>query len=68
MRGYDQTELIANHLSTLLGVPCGDFLLRVRDTRPQYKLGARERQKKYTRRVFLREDANVEEETFCSSG
>lgn len=60
MRGYDQTELIASHLSTLLDVPCGDFLLRVRDTRPQYKLGARERQKNIRGAFSLREDANVE--------
>ena len=43
LRGYDQGEMIAMHLGTLLALPCEALLERTRDTRPQYKLDADER-------------------------
>ncbi len=42
-RGFDQSELIAAHLSLLLGIPCEKLLERVRDTKPQFSLGREER-------------------------
>ncbi|MEA5003422.1 MAG: hypothetical protein VB081_07975, partial [Christensenella sp.] len=42
-RGYDQGEMIATHLSILLDIPCKSVLKRVRDTKPQFKLSARQR-------------------------
>ncbi|MEG1752683.1 MAG: ComF family protein [Christensenella sp.] len=43
VRGFDQTEMLAYYLNVLTGVPCERLLVRTRDTKPQYKLNARER-------------------------
>ncbi len=43
MRGFDQAEMIAAHLSVLMDLPCRRLLERVRDTRPQFDLSAKER-------------------------
>lgn len=42
-RGFDQSELLALHLSILLGVPGAGLIARTRDTKPQYELSALER-------------------------
>lgn len=42
-RGYDQSELLARHLGMLLNIACETMLVRGRETRPQYKLGAQQR-------------------------
>ncbi len=42
-RGFDQCELIAGHLAVLLDVPMQDLLVRTRNTRPQWRLGAKQR-------------------------
>jgi len=44
-RGYNQSALIARHLSALtnLPTPANDLLVRTRDTKPQVGLSARER-------------------------
>lgn len=42
-RGYNQTKLIAKELSWLTDKPCAALLKKVRDTKPQKALKARER-------------------------
>lgn len=42
-RGFDQSEMIAAHLSYRLKLPMQTLLVRTKETRPQYDLNARER-------------------------
>lgn len=44
-RGYDQAELIADHLSNLIGIPLEkDNLIRTKNTLPQSKVSFEERE------------------------
>ena len=46
MRGYNQTEIIAKHLSKMTGIPMEkNWIYRVRYTEPQKKLNNKERKK-----------------------
>lgn len=56
-RGYDQSELLAYHLGMLLGIPCEEMLIRSRETKPQYKLGAQERWRNVHGAFALKEGA-----------
>lgn len=47
-RGYDQSEMIAAHLSMLAGLPFAKLLERVRNTKPQFDLNAAERAQNIT--------------------
>ncbi len=60
MRGYDQTELIAQHLGLLLGVPCCCALRRTRDTAPQYRLSKQKRRENIRNAFALGEDVALE--------
>jgi ComF family protein len=42
-RGFNQASLLSLELSTILGIPCEDILLRTRYTKPQVELKATER-------------------------
>jgi ComF family protein len=42
-RGYNQSELLANHLSPMINVPSKVLLHRVKPTRPQVELGRDQR-------------------------
>lgn len=42
-RGYNQSALLARHLSYFIGVPTADLLKRKRRTRPQTRLSAKQR-------------------------
>lgn len=42
-RGYNQTEIMAEELSRLSGIPVGKGLVRVKETKPQNKLNIEER-------------------------
>jgi len=44
-RGFDQSELLALHLSILMGIPSAGLVKRTRDTQPQYDLSAAKRRK-----------------------
>ena len=45
-RGFNQAELLAKELGKQLGLPvCTDYLLRVKKTKPQKELNAKERKK-----------------------
>ncbi|MCR4779520.1 MAG: ComF family protein [Ruminiclostridium sp.] len=44
-RGYNQAELIARELSYMIGAPCSDVLVKVRDTAAQKSLGREDRAK-----------------------
>ncbi|WP_066645893.1 ComF family protein [Christensenella timonensis] len=58
-RGYDQGEMIATHLGVLLGLPCRSVLERTRDTKPQFKLDARQRKKNIEGAFALKKGADV---------
>lgn len=60
MRGYDQSGLLAGHLGTLLDVPCEAMLVRGRETKPQYKLGAQQRWRNVHGAFALAEGARPE--------
>lgn len=57
IRGYDQSEFLALHLGMLLEIPGKAALVRVRETKPQYKLSAQERGRNVRGTFRLREDA-----------
>ncbi|MCL5773123.1 MAG: ComF family protein [Firmicutes bacterium] len=42
-RGYNQSELLAKNLGKFLGIPVRNFILRIKDTASQTKLGRTER-------------------------
>ncbi len=42
-RGFDQSEMIAAHLSYLMGLPFEKLFVRTKKTRPQFELSASER-------------------------
>ena len=45
-RGFNQAELLAKELGKQLGLPvCTDYLLRIKKTKPQKELNAKERKK-----------------------
>lgn len=44
-RGYNQAELLARELSKELGIPCSSCLRKIRKTKTQHELSAKERQK-----------------------
>ncbi len=44
-RGYNQSQLLAKDLSSLMGIPCVSTLTKIKRTKPQHKLSAKERQK-----------------------
>lgn len=44
-RGYNQSELLANELSKLMGIPCVSTLTKIKNTKPQHSLTAKKRRK-----------------------
>lgn len=63
-RGYDQSELIAENLSKLTDIPFSKTLRRVKDTVPQYRLSANERQTNLRSAFELLENAQIDGKTF----
>lgn len=59
-RGYDQSELLAYHLGMLLDIPCEAMLVRCRETKPQYKLGAQQRRRNVRGAFICAKDARPE--------
>ncbi len=39
VRGYNQSKLIAEHMSKITGIPCASFLIKMRRTKKQHSLG-----------------------------
>ena len=58
-RGYNQAELIARELSSLVSVPCEDLLEKIKDTPHQAGLGFEERQKNLRGAYALKSGASV---------
>ena len=44
-RGFNQSELLAKHLSEYSGIPCEPLLIKTKKNEPQHKLMAKERKK-----------------------
>ncbi len=44
-RGFNQSELLAKHLSENIGIPCEAVLKKIKKNKPQHKLIAKERKK-----------------------
>ena len=61
-RGYNQTELIANELSSFLGIPTkNDILTKVVNTTTQSKLSGKARQSNIQHAFFIKNDIEVED-------
>lgn len=43
IRGYNQCELLAKHLSQNMNIPCKALLIKVKRTKPQHKLKSKQR-------------------------
>lgn len=63
MRGYDQSELIARHLGTLLDLPCEQLIIREKETAPQYQLGVQERWSNVRNAFVLDEKKQIDGES-----
>jgi ComF family protein len=59
-RGYNQALLLAQEASKWCGVACGESLMRLRNTKPQWKLGKDQRRKNVAAAFGLKPAANVE--------
>ncbi len=44
-RGFNQSELLANNLSKMLGVPCKELLTKPKKNKPQHTLSGKDREK-----------------------
>ncbi len=58
-RGFDQAEMIAMHLSTLINLPCEKLLKRVRNTKAHFDLDAKERAKNVSEAFMPEENVSI---------